>query len=93
MKKMISDFVVECGVYQRNKYQACSPQDLLQPLPITEMIWDVRIDFIMRLPKSNRYDAILVVVDTLSKYSHFIPLKHPYSARSVVEVFAKEVVK
>jgi len=49
--------------------------------------------FIVRLPKSCGKDAILVVVDHLSKYGHFILLKHPYSARLVAEVFVKEVVR
>ncbi|CAJ2679642.1 unnamed protein product [Trifolium pratense] len=57
-------------------------------------IWeDISIDFITGLPKSKGFEAILVVVDRLSKYSHFIPLKHPYTARSIAEVFCKEVVK
>ena len=34
-----------------------------------------------------------MVVDRLSKYAHFIPLKHPYSAVTVDVVFAKEVVR
>jgi len=69
-------------------------QVLLQPLLILSAIWEeIRLDFIMRLPKSNGYDAILVVIDRLSKYGHFIPLKHPYLARSVAEVFMKEIVK
>lgn len=46
----------------------------------------------MKLPKSQGFDAILVVVDQLSKYAHFMALKHPYSIRTVDEVFAKEVV-
>ena len=45
------------------------------------------MDFIIRLPKSCRKDTILVVVDHLSKYGHFIALKHPYSARTITEVF------
>jgi len=32
-------------------------------------------------------------VDRLSKYGHFIPLKHPYTSKKVAEVFAKEVVR
>jgi len=50
------------------------------------------MDFI-NLPRSHGYDAILVIVDRLSKYEHFIPIKHPYLARSIAEVFVKEVVK
>ena len=51
------------------------------------------MDFIVRLPKSCRKDTSLVVVDHLSKYGHFIPLRLPYSARSISKVFIKEVVR
>jgi len=51
------------------------------------------MDFAVRLPKSNGYDVVLVVVDRLSKHGHFIPLKHPYSAHSTTKVFTKKVVK
>jgi hypothetical protein len=51
------------------------------------------MDFVTGLPKSKGYEAIFVVVDRLSKYVHFIPLKHPYTAKSIAEIFCKEVVK
>lgn len=51
------------------------------------------MDFIIRLPKSNGYDAVLVMVDRLSKYRHFITIKHPYLARSIAEVFVRDIVK
>ncbi|CAJ2633456.1 unnamed protein product [Trifolium pratense] len=67
---------------------------LLQPLPIPERIWeDISMDFITNLPRSKGYEAILVIVDRLSKYAHFTPLKHPYTARSIAEVFVREVVR
>ena len=51
------------------------------------------MDIIDGLPKSNGYEVILVVVDRLSMYGHFIPLKHPYTAQSVTQVFFDNVVK
>lgn len=51
------------------------------------------LDFIVELPKSNGYDAVLVMVDRLNEYGHLIPFKHPYLAISIVEVFVRKVVK
>lgn len=51
------------------------------------------MDFIGGLPKAQGVDTILVVVDRFTKYAHFIPLSHPYSAKDVAELFIKEVVK
>jgi hypothetical protein len=81
-------------VCQRQKYSATTPGGLLQLLHIPNAVWeDMSLDFITGLPKSKGYEAILVVVDRLSKYCHFILLKHPYTAKSIGEVFVREVVR
>lgn len=51
------------------------------------------MDFITGLPRSRGFEAILVVVDRLSKYAHFLLLRHPYTAKGVAELFAKEIVR
>lgn len=51
------------------------------------------MDFISRLPKSSKFDSIMVVVIRLTKFSHFIPLSHPFTAEEVVAVFIKEIIK
>ena len=67
---------------------------LLQPLPIPDCVWeDVSMDFINGLPSSNGFSVIFMVVDRLSKYSHFIAMKQPYSAKGVVEIFIWDVVR
>ncbi|KAA0055700.1 Ty3/gypsy retrotransposon protein [Cucumis melo var. makuwa] len=94
MKKDIMRYCEECAICQRNKSSALSPAGLLMPLEIPDAIWsDISMDFIEGLPKSKGWDVIFVVVDRLSKYGHFLLLKHPFSAKMVAETFVKEVVR
>jgi hypothetical protein len=51
------------------------------------------MDFIEGLPRSQHVDCILVVVDKFTKYGHFLPLSHPYTARSVAQAFLSNIYK
>jgi hypothetical protein len=51
------------------------------------------MDFIEGIPKFNGKSVILTVVDIFSKYSHFIPLGHPYIAASVARAFFNDIVR
>lgn len=94
MKKLIRKFVAECDTCQRNHYEAILPPGLLQPNKIPDGAWlDISLDFIEGLPKSGGKFVVLVVVDKFTKYAHFLPLSHPYSASSVAEVFIQGVFK
>lgn len=93
MKGDIRKFVVECSTCQRNKCKALSPAGLLQPLPILDKVWDnISMDFIGGLPRVQQI-PILVEIDRLSKYSHFIALSRPYSAKDVADIFVKEIMR
>ena len=94
MKGDIMRFVQNCDVCQHQKYLTIALGGSLQPLPIPDQVWeDISLDFITGLPRSKGFEAILVVVDRLSKYSHFIPLRHPYAARAIAKIFVKEVIR
>lgn len=94
MKTDVESLIKQCSVCQHNKHSHQHPSGLLQPLPIPEGVWqDLSMDFIEALPKSQGHTVILVVVDRLSKYAHFIPVKHPYTAMSIAQIFLDNIVK
>ena len=52
------------------------------------------MDFITRLPMTWRqHDSIMVVVEKLTKASHFIPVKSTYKTDSIAKIFMKEILK
>lgn len=51
------------------------------------------MDFITGLPPSFGFTVILVVVDRLTKYGHFLALKTNYTSKGVAEVFMTHIVK
>ena len=51
------------------------------------------MDFVEGLPRSGGKDVILVVVDKLTKYSHFIPLAHHFTVDMVANAFMEYVYK
>ncbi|KAA8534676.1 hypothetical protein F0562_032193 [Nyssa sinensis] len=94
MKNDIKSYVAACDMCQRNKHETQSPAGLLQPLPIPTQVWeDISLDFIDGLPPSFGHNSIMVVVDRLTKYAHFIPLTHPYTAKKVAEVFVEGIAR
>jgi hypothetical protein len=51
------------------------------------------MNFIEGMFKSEGKDIILVVVDKLTKYSHFISLIHPFTTKIIVQLFLYNVFK
>ncbi|KAA3479903.1 DNA/RNA polymerases superfamily protein [Gossypium australe] len=73
----ISDFVSKCLICQQVKVKHQVSSGLLQPILIPEWKWDrVTMDFVSGLPLTPRKkDAIWVVVDRMTKTTHFIPIE------------------
>ncbi len=55
------------------------------------------MDFITGLPETvanwGNYEAILLVVDKLSKMCHYIPCRSDMTARDLAEVITREVIR
>jgi hypothetical protein len=70
------------------------PGGLLQPLSVPEWKWDdICLDFIVGLPlTAHKFDSIWVIVDRLSKSTHFIPIHTHYDAQKYVEIYIARVL-
>jgi hypothetical protein len=90
---VVQDFLRACATCRHNKSEHLHPTSLLQPLNVSSIIWaDVAMDFVKGFPRINSKPVILTVVERFSKYGHFIPLGHPYTATTVAKAFFDTVV-
>lgn len=91
MRRAVTQYVQGCAVYQQAKSSSLKPAGLFNPLPILQLYgtkW--RWTSLKDLLSSG---SVLVVVDRLTKYAHFLALEHPFTAQGVTLVFIREVVR
>jgi hypothetical protein len=76
------------------KAQGHLPTGELQLLLIPEGHWEtISVDPIIELPESGGYDAIMVVVDSVGKWSHFIETVTTTTATGAANLYLRNVWK
>jgi len=56
--------------------------------------WDtLSVDFVVELPESSGHDAVMTVVDAVSKRVHFIPMHMTVTAEGAAQLFLHYVWK
>nr|GEY05157.1 hypothetical protein [Tanacetum cinerariifolium] len=94
MGKDVKRLVDRCVTCHKAKSHGINA-GLYSPLPVPNSLWeDVSIDFVLRLPHSQRNkDSVMVVVDRFSKMAHFVPCNKTMDASHVVDLYFIEIVK
>ena len=79
---------------QQVKVEHRHPAGLLQPLPVPKWKWEViSMDFITGFPMTWRqHDSIMVVVEKLTKATHFISVKSTHKIDDIAKIFMKEIL-
>src|SRR5882724_12054176 len=64
------------------------------PNRVPDHHWQISlVNIIMELPQSHGYDAIMVVVDCLSKWAHVIPTTSDITVSGVAQFFRDHIWK
>ncbi|GJX21238.1 putative reverse transcriptase domain-containing protein [Tanacetum coccineum] len=94
MKADIATYVSKCLTCLKVKAEHQKPFGLLVQPEIPQWKWDnITMDFITKLPKtSDGYDTIWVIVDRLTKSTHFLPMRENDSMDKLARLYLKEVV-
>src|SRR6267143_5635942 len=94
MTRSVGQYVSTCDLCLCTKMQYHLPIGELHPLPIPEERWEViSVDFIVELPESRGYDAIMAVVDSVGKRSHFIETVTTITAAGAANLYLRNVWK
>ena len=95
MKGETIEYLAKCQDFQQVKAEHQHPTGLLQPLTVPKWKWEtISLDFITGLPRTQKQnDSIMVVIDKLSKSTHFVPVKSTFKAINVAKVFMKEIFR
>lgn len=91
----VRQYVRNCAICARSKASRSQPPGLLCPLTVPKQRWtDISMDFVTGLPDCRGFNAILVVVDRLSKMRHFIPCtanEDGTSAEETARLFVRDI--
>jgi hypothetical protein len=95
MKADIVSYVARCLECQQVKNGHRHPVGLLQPNVIPGSKWEfILMEFIVGFPLMTRiHELIFVVVDTLTKSAHFIPMCMAYQAPNIPRLFINDIVR
>jgi hypothetical protein len=86
--------VSKCDTCRKVKANYMKLGGLLQPLSILEWKWDdISMDFNVGLPlMAHKFDLIWVIVDQISKSTHFVPINTKYRVEKYDEIYITHVL-
>jgi len=94
MSRYIGQYVNTCDLCLRIKPVRQALVGELHPLRIPDSRWDtLSVDFVVELPLSSGHDAVMTVVDSVSKRAYFIPTYTMVTAEGAARLFLHQVWK
>jgi len=94
LKENVKKYVQGCFKCQQNKIQHQRKLGELHPLEIPQELWqEISIDIIGPLPRSNRMDAIVVIVDQFMKIIQLKATTMSISSEEIAKIYKDDIWK
>ena len=88
MSRYIGQYMSTCNLCLWTKLWQHSPIGELQLLFVPDEWWDtLSVDFVVELPESSGHDAVMTVMDSVSKRVHFIPIHTMVTVEGAARLF------
>ena len=94
MRHTIAQYIWNCETCTQIKPARHAPYRLLKPLEVSIRQWSsIFLDLITGLPPSNGHNALLIVVDRLSKMSHYIPTSMDLNSKGIARLYFDHIFR
>ena len=100
MRQRVKTYIKKCFNCQKNKHVTHVKYEHIQYMNSSKSSWDeVFMNFIIKLSKSKNstneeaYDAILVMIDRLTKYCHIILFKEAYNVEQLKYIVMNKLIR
>jgi hypothetical protein len=94
MSNYIGRYISTCNMCLCTKPSHSSLTRELHPLSILDAQWDIiSIDFIVKLPESEGKDTVMVVVDSITKWAHFVDTVTTLSTAGTAKLYVQHIWK
>ena len=92
LRARVEAYVIKCDRCQRAKPDRHARKTALKPMPIGNGPWqEIAMDFVVALPESEGFNAILVVTCRFSRMVRHIPCCYTWNSQLLAQAFIKEV--
>jgi len=92
ISRYIGQYISTCDLCFWMKPWRYSSVGELQLLSVLNAQWDIlSVNFIAKLPESSRHDAVMIVINSISKRVHFIPIHTTVTAEGAARLFLHHI--
>ena len=94
ISRYIGRYVSTCDMCLCTKVGCQPPVGELNPLLVPDAPWDtISVDFIVKLPESEGKDAIMVVVNSVTRHAHFVDTVTTLLAAGTARLYVQHIWK